>query len=46
MSYDQLFYHAVWSTKRRMPLLTLDVQAVIYALLREKAEGWEARSLP
>jgi putative transposase len=39
MAYWQLFYHIVWSTKNRQPLLTSDVEPVIYNLLRTKAIG-------
>ena len=39
MPYWQLFYHIVWSTKDRLPLLTPEVEAVIYGFLRSKAIG-------
>ena len=39
MPYWQLFYHIVWSTKDRLPLLTPDVEAIIHDLLRGKAIG-------
>jgi putative transposase len=39
MPYWQLFYHIVWSTKNRMPLLTPEVEPVIYGYLRSKAIG-------
>ncbi len=39
MPYWQLFYHIVWSTKDRLPLLTPDVEAIIHDLLRGKAVG-------
>jgi putative transposase len=39
MPYWQLFYHIVWSTKDRLPLLTSDVEALIHDLLRGKAIG-------
>ena len=39
MPYWQLFYHIVWSTKNREPLLTSDVEPIIYDLLRSKAIG-------
>lgn len=39
MPYWQLFYHMVWATKNRLPLLTPDVEVVIYDLLRGKAIG-------
>jgi putative transposase len=37
--YWQLFYHIVWATKKRMPLLTPDVEPVIHGFLRSKAIG-------
>ena len=39
MPYWQLFYHLVWSTKNREPLLTPDVESVVYGYLRSKAIG-------
>ena len=42
MPYWQLFYHIVWSTKDRLPLLTPDVETVIFNLLRNKAIGLDA----
>ncbi len=39
MPYWQLFYHIVWTTKNRTPLLTPDVEPVIYGFLRAKAIG-------
>jgi REP element-mobilizing transposase RayT len=39
MPYWQLFYHIVWSTKDRLPLLTPEVESVIYGFLRSKAIG-------
>ena len=39
MPYCQLFYHLVWSTKQRQPLLTLEVEPVIHGFLRSKAIG-------
>ena len=42
MPYWQLFYHIVWSTKNRDPLLTPDVEPAIYGFLRSKAIGLEA----
>jgi REP element-mobilizing transposase RayT len=37
MPFWQLYYHIVWSTKNRQPLLTPDVEPAIYGLLRKKA---------
>jgi putative transposase len=39
MPYWQLFYHIVWPTKDRLPLLTMDVETRIHDLLRGKAIG-------
>lgn len=39
MPYTQLFYHLVWATKNREPLVTPDVEEMIYDLLRSKAIG-------
>ncbi len=39
MPYWQLFYHIVWTTKKREPLLTPDVEPIIYGFLRSKAIG-------
>jgi|GEM_PF-802511 len=39
MPYWQLYYHIVWATKNREPLLTADVEPKIYSLLRNKALG-------
>ena len=43
MPYWQLFYHIVWSTKNHEPLLTSDVEPIIYDLLRDKAIGLGAK---
>ena len=39
MSYWQLFYHIVWSTKNREPLINPSAEAEIYNLIRTKAIG-------
>jgi putative transposase len=39
MPYWQLFYHLIWSTKSREPLLTPDVEKEIYGFLVAKATG-------
>jgi putative transposase len=39
MPYWQLFYHLVWSTKKRQPLLTPPVEEQIYGYLAGKAIG-------
>ena len=42
MPYWQLFYHLVWTTKHRQPLLTPEIEPIIYGFLRSKAVGLEA----
>ena len=37
MSFWQLYYHIVTATIDRLPLLTADIEPIIYRLLREKA---------
>ena len=39
MPYWQLFYHAVWATRCREPLISAEVESVIHGLLRGKAVG-------
>jgi REP element-mobilizing transposase RayT len=39
MPYWQLFYHMVWATKDREPLLTAETEPVVYDFLRAKAIG-------
>jgi putative transposase len=39
MPYWQLFYHLIWSTKNRQPLLTSLVEKHIYGYLTSKAVG-------
>ncbi|MEI2692034.1 MAG: IS200/IS605 family transposase [Anaerolineae bacterium] len=39
MPYHQLFYHLVWATQDREPLLTPTVEPIVYGLLRSKAVG-------
>jgi putative transposase len=39
VSFWQLFYHIVWTTKEREPRLTADVEPVIHGFLRSKAIG-------
>jgi putative transposase len=40
--YWQLFYHIIWTTKNREPLLTPEVEPIIHDYLRNKALGLEA----
>ena len=39
MPFWQLFYHLVWATKNREPLLTPHVEPIIHDFLRSKAIG-------
>lgn len=43
MPYCQLFYHLVWATKDRAPLLTAKVEPILHGLLRSKAVQLGAR---
>lgn len=45
MPYWQLFYHIVWSTKGREPLLTPDIEPFVFDFLRRKAIGLGATVL-
>jgi putative transposase len=45
MPYWQLFYHFVWSTKNREPLLTPEVEPLVHGFLRAKAVGLGATVL-
>ena len=37
MPYWQLFYHVVWTTKHRLPLIDASAEPVIYGFLQSKA---------
>lgn len=39
MPYWRLFYHIVWATKNREPILVAEIEATIYGYLRAKAVG-------
>lgn len=39
MPYHQLFYHLVWATQDRLPLLTPEAEPIVHDLLRSKAIG-------
>ncbi len=39
MPYWQLFYHIVWTTKNREPLLTPTIEPIVHEFLRNKAIG-------
>ncbi len=38
MPYWRLFYHFVWTTKNREPLLTPDIELRVHGLLRHEAD--------
>lgn len=42
MPYYELYYHLIWSTKHRAPLLTAEIEPLIYQYLRHKAQSLEA----
>ena len=42
MPYWQLFYHIIWATKKRVPVLVPEVEPIIHNYLRAKAIGLEA----
>jgi putative transposase len=39
MPYCQLYYHFVWATRNREPVLTPQHEAIVYDLMRSKAYG-------
>jgi putative transposase len=41
MPFWQLFYHIVWATKNRAPLVTPDSEPAIYGLIQSKVTGLE-----
>ena len=43
MAYCQLFYHAVWATKDRQPLITAEIEAKVHNFIRTKALGLGAK---
>lgn len=42
MPYWQLFYHLIWTTKKRQPLLTPQIEPIIYNYMRNKTHSLEA----
>lgn len=42
MSYWRLFYHFVWTTKNREPLLTPEIELRVHGFLRNEAEKLRA----
>jgi REP element-mobilizing transposase RayT len=43
MPYCQLYYHLVWTTKERQPLLVPEVTEVVYGFIRSKTVGLEGK---
>ncbi len=39
MPYSRLFYHFVWATKERLPLITKDNREALYAAIAAKVKG-------
>ncbi len=39
MPYCQLYYHLVWTTKKRRPLLVPEIAEVVYGFIRSKTVG-------
>ena len=42
MPYWQLYYHIVWATKNREPLLTPEIEPVVFGIIRNKALDFDA----
>ncbi len=43
MAYWRLFYHFVWTTKRREPLLIPEIELRVHGILRQEAKKLGAR---
>jgi REP element-mobilizing transposase RayT len=41
MPYWQLYYHVVWTTRKRQPWLTPDVETIVYRIIRAKINKLE-----
>jgi REP element-mobilizing transposase RayT len=39
MPYCKLYYHVIWGTKNREPLITPEIESVLYDFIRSKAIG-------
>jgi putative transposase len=37
MPYWRMFYHVVWATKQRQPLITPDIEAIIFPVIIQKS---------
>jgi REP element-mobilizing transposase RayT len=42
VSYWRLYYHFVWATKKRLPLITLEVETILFGYLIGKAHDMRA----
>jgi putative transposase len=42
MPYWQLYYHIVWATKNRLPLLIPEAEPLIFSFIQNKALDLEA----
>lgn len=45
MPYWRCFYHVVWATKHRQPIITSPLQPIIYAAIQQKTEQMRGRVL-
>ena len=41
-TYTELYYHLVWSTKDRAPLITFVLERPLYVAIRQKCQELEA----
>ena len=46
MAFWRLFYHIVWATKGREPLITQELEAELYGYLRGKRISWAQSFTP
>ena len=42
MAYWRLFYHLVWATHQRRPLITPELEPILYNFVKAKAIGLDA----
>jgi putative transposase len=45
MPFHRLYYHFVWTTSRRAPLITDEIRSLVYQAITEKAQGLGAKVL-
>ncbi len=45
MPYTRLYYHLVWGTKKRLPLIEARWEEDLFAYLKRKAAEWDCRVL-